>query len=590
MGWQRINRHLFRLGQLAQSPRGRFGGASMAKQEEPKVIFSMIGVSKKIERKEILRDISLSFYYGAKIGVLGFNGSGKSSLMRILALRDKEIEGRVHIEPGYEVGLLEQEPQLPAGSTVRACVEEGVKHLTDLVGAYDATWDELNDAADDKAKEAIMNRQGELQEKIDALGAWDVSPQVEMAMDALRCPPPEQVVDNLSGGERRRVALARLLLRKPPILLLDEPTNHLDAESVQWLEQHLARYEGTVIAVTHDRYFLDNVAQWILELDRGHGIPWKGNYSSWLEQKQKRLAVEQRTEDRRQKAMARELEWIRKSATARRVKSQARITAYESMLNENVTEKEREFEILIPAGPRLGTLVVDAKGLSKVYGENLIFENLTFSLPPGGIVGVVGPNGAGKTTLFRLITGAEKPDSGTIRIGDTVKIAHVDQSRDSLPDQATIYEAISGGEDILRMGGREVNARAYCAQFGFTGPDQQKKVGILSGGERNRVHLARLLKSGANLILLDEPTNDLDINSIRAIEESLENFAGCAVVVSHDRWFLDRVATHILAFEGDSTAHWFAGNYSSYIEDFRRRRGKDADQPHRIKYRRLTRG
>ena len=561
----------------------------MAKPEEPKIIFSMIGVSKKIERKEILRDISLSFYYGAKIGVLGFNGSGKSSLMRILALRDTDIDGRVHIEPGYEVGMLEQETQLAAGKTVRECVEEGVKHLTDLVGAYDATWDELNDAADDAAKDAIMTRQGELQEKIDAAGAWDVAPQVEMAMDALRCPPAEQLVDRLSGGERRRVALARLLLRKPPILLLDEPTNHLDAESVQWLEQHLARYEGTVIAVTHDRYFLDNVAQWILELDRGHGIPWKGNYSSWLEQKQKRLAVEQRTEDRRQKAMARELEWIRKSATARRVKSQARITAYESMLKENTTEKERDYEILIPPGPRLGTLVVEAKSLSKVYGENLIFENLSFSLPPGGIVGVIGPNGAGKTTLFRLITGAEKPDGGSLRVGDTVKIAHVDQSRDSLPGEATIYEAISGGEEILRMGGREVNARAYCAQFGFTGADQQKKVGILSGGERNRVHLARLLKSGANLILLDEPTNDLDINSIRAIEESLENFAGCAVVVSHDRWFLDRVATHILAFEGESTAHWFAGNYSSYIEDFKRRRGKDADQPHRIKYRRLTR-
>jgi energy-dependent translational throttle protein EttA len=561
----------------------------MAKPEEPKIIFSMIGVSKKIERKEILRDISLSFYYGAKIGVLGFNGSGKSSLMRILALRDTDIDGRVHIEPGYEVGLLEQEPQLAAGRTVRECVEEGVKHLTDLVASYDATWDEIAAAADDSAKDAIMARQGEIQEKIDALGAWDVGPQVEMAMDALRCPPGDQLVDKLSGGERRRVALARLLLRKPPILLLDEPTNHLDAESVQWLEQHLARYEGTVIAVTHDRYFLDNVAQWILELDHGHGIPWKGNYSSWLEQKQKRHAVEQRTEDRRQKAMARELEWIRKSATARRVKSQARITAYESMLKENTAEKEKEFEILIPPGPRLGTLVVEAKGLSKVYGENLIFENLSFSLPPGGIVGVIGPNGAGKTTLFRLITGAETPDAGTLRIGDTVKIAHVDQSRDSLPGQSTIYEAISGGEEILRMGGREVNARAYCAQFGFTGADQQKKVGILSGGERNRVHLARLLKSGANLILLDEPTNDLDINSIRAIEESLENFAGCAVVVSHDRWFLDRVATHILAFEGDSTANWFAGNYSSYIEDFRRRRGKDADQPHRIKYRRLTR-
>jgi sulfate-transporting ATPase len=562
----------------------------MARTEEPKVIFSMIGVSKKIERKEILRDISLSFYYGAKIGVLGFNGSGKSSLMRILAHRDKEIDGRVHVEPGYDVGLLEQEPQLTAGSTVRACVEEGVTHLTGLVAAYDATWDELNAAGGQAEKDAILARQGELQEKIDALGAWDVAPQVEMAMDALRCPPGDQPVDRLSGGERRRVALARLLLRKPAILLLDEPTNHLDAESVQWLEQHLARYEGTVIAVTHDRYFLDNVAQWILELDHGHGIPWKGNYSSWLEQKQRRLGVEQRTEDRRQKAMARELEWIRKSPTARRAKSQARIAAYESMLKEGTAEKEREFEILIPPGPRLGDLVVEAKGLSKAYGENLLFENLSFSLPPGGIVGVIGPNGAGKTTLFRLITGAERPDGGTLRVGDTVKIAHVDQSRDSLPDKATIFEAISGGEEILRMGGREVNARAYCAQFGFTGPDQQKKVGILSGGERNRVHLARLLRSGANLILLDEPTNDLDVNSIRAIEESLENFAGCAVVVSHDRWFLDRVATHILAFEGDSTAHWFSGNYSGYLEDFRRRKGKDADQPHRVKYRRLSRG
>jgi ATP-binding cassette ChvD family protein len=448
------------------------------------------------------------------------------------------------------------------------------------VAAYDSTWDELNGAADEAAKEAILARQGDLQERIDALGAWDVAPQVEMAMDALRCPPPDQRVDRLSGGERRRVALARLLLRKPQILLLDEPTNHLDAESVQWLEQHLARYEGTVVAVTHDRYFLDNVAQWILELDRGHGIPWKGNYSSWLEQKQRRTAVEQRTEDRRQKAMARELAWIRTSASARRVKSQARITAYEAMLKEGVVEKEREFEILIPPGPRLGTLVVEAKGLSKAFGDNLLFENLSFSLPPGGIVGVVGPNGAGKTTLFRLITGDEKPDSGALRIGETVSIAHVDQSRDSLPGASTVYDAISGGEEILRMGGREVNARAYCAQFGFTGADQQKKVGVLSGGERNRVHLARLLRAGANLILLDEPTNDLDVNSIRAIEEALENFAGCAVVVSHDRWFLDRVATHILAFEG---------NYTSYLEDYRRRRGKDADQPHRIKYRRFSR-
>jgi ATP-binding cassette ChvD family protein len=410
-----------------------------------------------------------------------------------------------------------------------------------------------------------------------------------MAMEALRCPSGDQLVDRLSGGERRRVALARLLLQKPSILLLDEPTNHLDAESVQWLEQHLARYEGTVIAVTHDRYFLDNVAQWILELDRGHGIPWEGNYSAWLEQKRARAAIEQRTEDRRQKAMARELEWIRQSAKARVAKSQARISAYETMLKENVAEKEREFEIMIPPGPRLGTLVVDAQKVSKSYGENVLFENVTFSLPPGGIVGVIGPNGAGKTTLFRLIIGAEKPDGGVLRVGDTVKIAHVDQSRDSLPAGETIWQTISGGEEIMKLGGRDVNSRAYCAQFGFTGADQQKKVGVLSGGERNRVHLARLLKSGANLILLDEPTNDLDVNSIRALEEGLGNFAGCAVVVSHDRWFLDRVATHILAFEGDSAVVFFNGNYSSYLEDFRRRKGKEADQPHRIKYRKLTR-
>ena len=561
----------------------------MAKTDEaPTIIFSMLGVSKKIERKEILRDISLSFFYGAKIGVLGLNGSGKSSLLRILAGRDTDIDGRVHFEPGYNVGMLEQEPHLTPGTTVRAAVEEGVKPLTDLTAAYDATWDELSHAADDAAKDAIMTRQGELQEKIDNLGAWDVAPQVEMAMDALRCPPGEVVVDTLSGGERRRVALARLLLQKPAILLLDEPTNHLDAESVQWLEQHLARYEGTVIAVTHDRYFLDNVAQWILELDRGQGVPWKGNYSSWLEQKQRRVAIEQRTEDRRQKAMSRELEWIRKSAKARVAKSQARISAYESMLKENVAEKEREFELLIPPGPRLGTLVVEAQQLAKGYGDNLLFDDVNFSLPPGGIVGVIGPNGAGKTTLFKLITGAEQADSGVLRVGDTVKVAHVDQSRDALPNAATIYEAISGGEEIMRLPGREVNSRAYCAQFGFTGADQQKKVGVLSGGERNRVHLARLLKSGANLILLDEPTNDLDVNSIRALEEALENFAGCAVVVSHDRWFLDRVATHILAFEGDSTVVWFNGNYSSYLEDFRRRKGKAADQPHRIKYRKLT--
>jgi ATP-binding cassette ChvD family protein len=561
----------------------------MAQPEAPKIIFSMLGVSKKIERKEILRDISLSFYYGAKIGVLGLNGSGKSSLLRILAGRDTEIDGRVHFEPGYPVGMLEQEPHLTPGATVRACVEEGVKHLTDLTAAYDATWDELAAATTDAGKDAVANKQAKLQEKLDTLGAWDVAPLVEQAMDALRCPPGEQPVDKLSGGERRRVALARLLLQKPSILLLDEPTNHLDAESVNWLEQHLARYEGTVIAVTHDRYFLDNVAQWILELSYGHGIPWKGNYSSWLEQKQARAGVEQRTEDKRQKAMARELAWIRQSSRARVTKSQARISSYENMLKQNVAEKEKEFEIMIPPGPRLGSLVVEAKDLSKSYGENVLFENVNFSLPPGGIVGVIGPNGAGKTTLFRLITDVEKPDVGELRVGPTVKIAHVDQSRDSLPDTETIWQAISGGEEIMRLANREVNSRAYCAQFGFTGADQSKKVGVLSGGERNRVHLARLLKSGANLILLDEPTNDLDVNSIRALEEGLENFAGCAVIVSHDRWFLDRVATHILAFEGDSYVHWFSGNFSSYQEDLHRRKGKEADQPHRIKYRKLTR-
>ncbi len=557
--------------------------------EAPKIIFSMIGVSKKIERKEILRDISLSFFYGAKIGVLGLNGSGKSSLMRILAGLDTDIDGRVHFEPGYPVGFLPQEPTLPAGATVRACVEEGVKHLTDLTAAYDATWDELSAAADDKAKDAISQRQGELQEKIDHLGAWDVAPMVEQAMDALRCPPGEQLVDNLSGGERRRVALARLLLQKPSILLLDEPTNHLDAESVNWLEQHLSRYEGTVIAVTHDRYFLDNVAGWILELDHGSGIPWKGNYSSWLEQKQAVSVVAERTEGKRQKAMARELAWIRQSAKARQSKGQARITAYEQMLKQDVAEQEKLFEIIIPPGPRLGTLVVEAQGVAKAYGDNLLFDKLSFTLPPGGIVGVIGPNGAGKTTLFKLITGLEKSDAGAFKIGETVKFAYVEQSRDSLEGAKTIWEVISDGQELMPLGTRMVNSRAYCAQFGFTGADQQKKVGILSGGERNRVLLARVLKSGANLLLLDEPTNDLDVNSIRALEEALENFAGCAVIISHDRWFLDRVATHMLAFEGDSTVQWFNGNYSSYMEDYHRRKGKDADQPHRIKYRKLMR-
>jgi sulfate-transporting ATPase len=562
---------------------------TMAQTEAPKIIFSMLGVSKKIERKEILRDISLSFYYGAKIGVLGLNGSGKSSLMRILAGIDKEIDGRVHFEPGYSVGFLPQEPALTTGATVRACVEEGVKHLTDLTAAYDASWDELADAADDKAKDAISDKQAKLQEEIERLGAWDVAPLVEQAMDALRCPPPEAVVDNLSGGERRRVALARLLLQKPSILLLDEPTNHLDADSVHWLEQHLSRYEGTVIAVTHDRYFLDNVAGWILELDHGHGLPFKGNYSSWLEQKQAMATVAERTESKRQKAMARELEWIRSSAKARQSKGQARVNAYEAMLKQDVAEQEKKFEIVIPPGPRLGNLVVQAQHVAKAYGEKLLYDNLEFSLPPGGIVGIIGPNGAGKTTLFKLITGMEKPDAGSFKIGDTVKTAYVEQSRESLEGDKTIWEVISGGQEIMQLGKRSVNSRAYCAQFGFTGADQSKKVGVLSGGERNRVLLARVLKSEANLLLLDEPTNDLDVNSIRALEEALETFAGCAVIISHDRWFLDRTATHIMAFEGDSYVHWFAGNYSAYLEDFKKRKGKDAEQPHRIKYRKLSR-
>jgi len=561
----------------------------MAQPEAPKIIFSMLGVSKKIERKEILRDISLSFYYGAKIGVLGLNGSGKSSLMRILAGIDQEIDGRVHFEPGYSVGFLPQEPALTPGATVRACVEEGVKHLTDLTAAYDASWDEIAEAADDKAKDAISDKQAKLQEEIERLGAWDVGPLVEQAMDALRCPPGDAIVDHLSGGERRRVALARLLLQKPSILLLDEPTNHLDADSVNWLEQHLSRYEGTVIAVTHDRYFLDNVAGWILELDHGHGLPFKGNYSSWLEQKQAMSAVAERTESKRQKAMARELEWIRQSAKARVAKSQARISAYEAMLKQDVAEQEKKFEIIIPPGPRLGTLVVQAQKVAKAYGDKLLFENLEFALPPGGIVGIIGPNGAGKTTLFKLITSLEKPDAGAFKVGDTVKSAYVEQSRDSLEGNKTIWEVISDGQEVMTLGTRSVNSRAYCAQFGFTGADQQKKVGVLSGGERNRVLLARVLKSGANLLLLDEPTNDLDVNSIRALEEALESFAGCAVIISHDRWFLDRTATHIMAFEGDSYVHWFAGNYTSYLEDFKKRKGKEADQPHRIKYRKLTR-
>ena len=552
-------------------------------------VYTMNRVGKIVPPKRvILKDISLSFFPGAKIGVLGLNGSGKSSLLKIMAGVDKDIEGDAVPMPNLRIGYLPQEPQLDADKTVRQVVEEGLGGVFAAQKRLDEVYAEYADENADFDK--LAAEQADLEAIIATADGGNVELQLEIAANALRLPPWDALIGPLSGGEKRRVALCRLLLSKPDMLLLDEPTNHLDAESVDWLEQFLQKFPGTVVAVTHDRYFLDNAAEWILELDRGHGIPWKGNYSSWLDQKQRRLQLEQRTEDRRQKAMARELEWIRKSAKARQAKSQARINAYEAMLKENVTEKEREFEILIPPGPRLGTLVVEAQQLAKSYGDNLLFEKVEFSLPPGGIVGVIGPNGAGKTTLFRLMLGLEKPDGGALRVGDTVKFAHVDQSRDSLPDSATIWEAISGGEEIMRLPGREVNSRAYCAQFGFTGPDQQKKVGVLSGGERNRVHLARLLKSGANLILLDEPTNDLDVNSIRALEEALENFAGCAVVVSHDRWFLDRVATHILAFEGDSTVQWFNGNYSSYLEDFRRRKGREADQPHRIKYRKLARG
>jgi len=559
----------------------------MAKSEEPKIIFSMLGVSKKIERKEILRDISLSFYYGAKIGVLGFNGSGKSTLMRILAGRDTEIDGQVHFEPGYSVGLLEQEPQLTPGKTVRACVEEGVQHLADLVAAYDATWDEISEAPDEAAKDRIMQKQGDLQEQIDAAGAWDVAAHVDMAMDALRCPPPDTIVDNISGGERRRVAMARLLLKKPDILLLDEPTNHLDAESVGWLEQHLARYEGTVIAVTHDRYFLDNVAEWILELDRGYGIPWRGNYSSWLEQKQERLRKEERADTKRIRTLERELEWIRMSPRARQAKGKARVSAYEKLLSQETELRREEMQIYIPPGPRLGDVVIDFDGVCMAYGDRLLFENLTFQVPPGAIIGVIGPNGAGKTTMLRLITGQEQPTSGSVRIGQTVELGYVDQSRDTLNPDHTVWQEISGGEETITLGGRKVNSRGYVSGFNFVGSDQQKRVGDLSGGERNRVHLAKVLKKGANVLLLDEPTNDLDVNTLRALEEALDDFGGSAVVVSHDRWFLDRICTHILAFEEDGSTHWFVGNCADYEADRRKRLGISAETPHRLVHRRL---
>jgi len=561
----------------------------MANEPVNKVIYSMIGVSKVYEKKPVLKDIYLSYFYGAKIGVLGLNGSGKSSLLRILAGVDTDFIGKTILTPGHTVGFLEQEPKLDETKTVREIVEQGVQETVDLLSEFNAINDKFAEPMTDDEMNKLLDRQAKVQEKLDHLDAWDLDSRLEMAMDALRCPPGETPVNVLSGGERRRVALCRLLLQSPDILLLDEPTNHLDAESVAWLENHLQRYEGTVIAVTHDRYFLDNVAGWILELDRGQGIPWKGNYSSWLDQKQKRLQKEEKSETERQKTLQRELEWIRMSPKGRHAKSKARIASYEELLSQETEARARELEIFIPPGPRLGKLVIEAEGVSKAYGDRLLIDKMSFALPPGGIVGVIGPNGAGKTTLFRMITGQEKPDSGIIRIAESVKLAYVDQSRDVLDPNKTIWEMISEGRDIIALGTREVKSRAYVSRFNFSGTDQQKKVGQLSGGERNRVHLARMLKEGANVLLLDEPTNDLDVNTMRALEEALENFAGCAVVISHDRWFLDRIATHILAFEGDSTTLWFDGNYSEYEADRKARLGAAASQPHRIKYRQLTR-
>ena len=537
----------------------------MSNSNEPnKIIFSMVKVSKFYDKKPVLKDIYLSFFYGAKIGVLGLNGSGKSSLLRIIAGTDKEFNGEVVFSKGYSIGYLEQEPKLDETKTVRQTVEEAVQGTVNLLQEFDEINTKFGEEMTDDEMAQLLERQGEVQEKLDAADAWDLDSRLEMAMDALRCPPPDAPVANLSGGEKRRVALCRLLLQKPDILLLDEPTNHLDAETVGWLEQHLQKYEGTIIAVTHDRYFLDNVAGWILELDRGEGIPYQGNYSSWLEQKQVRLATEQKGEDKRQKTLQRELEWIRMSPKGRHAKSKARINQYEELASQESEKRAEDLEIFIPVGERLGDIVVEAHDVAKGYDDKLLFENLEFSLPRGGIVGVIGANGAGKTTLFRLITKQETPDSGDFRVGENVKLGYVDQSRDSLNADKTIWEEISDGLDLVQLGKREVNSRAYVSRFNFSGSDQQKRVGQLSGGERNRVHLAKMLKTGANVLLLDEPTNDLDVNTMRALEEALENFAGCAVVISHDRWFLDRIATHILAFEGDSKVEFFDGNYSEY--------------------------
>ena len=557
--------------------------------DSKKIIYSMMRVSKFYQNKPVLKDISLSYFYGAKIGVLGLNGSGKSSLLRVMAGVDQEYNGQAVLSPGYTLGFLEQEPVLDPDKTVQAVVEEGMRESVGLVREYNEISEKFAEPMSDDEMNHLIERQGELQEKIDRLDLWDIDARLEMAMDALRCPPGDTPIRILSGGEKRRVALCRLLLQKPDILLLDEPTNHLDAETVAWLERHLQQYEGTVIAVTHDRYFLDNVAGWILELDRGEGIPWKGNYSSWLAQKQQRLQQEEKRETERQKTLQRELEWISMSPKGRQTKAKARINAYESLMNQSYEKQEKDLEIYIPPGPRLGKVVIEADNVSKAYGDRLLFEGMTFALPAGGIVGVIGPNGAGKTTLFKMITNGEAPGSGTINVGETVSLAYVDQERDTLDPDKSIWEVISGGNDMVKLGEREMNSRAYVGRFNFSGSDQQKKVNMISGGERNRAHLACILKEGANVLLLDEPTNDLDVNTMRALEEALENFGGCAVIISHDRWFLDRIATHILAFEEDGSVEWFEGNYSDYEADRKKRLGKAADQPHRIKYRHLTR-
>ena len=555
-----------------------------------RVIYTMLDVTKRINQKDILKGICLSYYYGAKIGVLGLNGSGKSTLLRILAGEDKEFEGKVEMAAGFRVGFLEQEPLKHETRTVDEVVREGAAEVTKLMDEYDRLNEKLCDPNLSASEmEKTLDRVGNLQEKLDSIDAWTLDSQLEMAMDALRCPPKEATCDTLSGGERRRVALCRLLLSNPDVLLLDEPTNHLDAESVNWLEQHLKRYAGTVIAVTHDRYFLDNVAGWILELDRGIGIPHKGNYTGWLEQKAKRLKLEEKQETVRQRVLNRELEWVRQNPKGRQAKSKARLASYEKMLNEDQEKRAKDIEIYIPPGPRLGDLVIEAKGVSKAYGDTLLLENANFTIPPGAIVGIIGPNGAGKTTLFRMITGLESPDAGSFKVGDTVTLSYVEQTRDSLPAGKNVWEAITDGSEDIKLGSVKVNSRSYVARFGFSGTDQQKMVDTLSGGERNRVHLARLLRQGSNVILLDEPTNDLDVNVMRGLEEALENFVGTAVIISHDRWFLDRLATHIIAFEGDARVHFHNGNWSSYEEERHRRLGVEADQPHRLKYRKLTR-